>query len=137
MSIDHKAFTFNYTGFQTELAEILGKALAEKDVSALTQFIEENIAFLKDPYEAEALDPQWHAILSEDGFENDPHHLGDIALTKFYDPSKNIGLRNNWLRQREKFIQLMDYDYYTLGKKFGPVGNRFDPGKLGSFILSP
>src|SRR5262249_4326669 len=105
----------------------------------LTQFIDRNIAFLKDPDEGDPIDSQWRDSLFDNEVQllNDAHQIGNIALTKFYNPDRNIGLHYDWVHQSIRFDELFDYDYYTLGNKFGPVGNRFDPGKLGSFFQAP
>jgi hypothetical protein len=68
----------------------------------------------------------------------DPHQYGDFAVTKYYQPSEDIGLGNNWQGIQEMISgdpTLVESP--ILGTPLGPEGNRFDPGKMGSYFQSP
>ena len=59
MSIEQKAFLFDYDEFDGELREILEESLATGKISLLVGFVEANLAQLKDPHEGEMLDSDW------------------------------------------------------------------------------
>ncbi len=116
--MDHKAYAFDYAGFQRRLAPILYAALETGDAGPLRAFIEANRAELTDPYEGEPL---------EELPDGDVHELGDFALTAFYDPACDIGLADDWEEAGDA----------ALGVPFGPPSNLFDPGRMGSYFQSP
>lgn len=134
MSMEHRAFAFDHDRFAAELAPILDEALATGDVRQLVHFIESNRARLTDPYEGEPLGEDWRSMLETE----DAHQLGDFALTAYYSPRENIGLGYDWDSARQTLREAsLDADAIVLGTPFGAEGNRFDPGKMGSYFQSP
>jgi hypothetical protein len=134
MSIDHKAYLFDYDRFAIELKSNLEDALLTENINSLITFIQQNLSFLKHPDLGEPLDVNWKQML----VNKDVHEYGDFALTKFYDPEDCIGLSNDW----REIDDLLCYEFgegslITLGKLLGPKDNFFDPGKMGSYFQSP
>lgn len=138
MSMDHKAFLFDYGRFSEELLPILEKALSAGNHTGLRSFILHNLGSLADPYEGNPLTSDWEAMIET----RDAHQYGDFALTKYYDPSLDIGLGPTWFRLQDLIeTDLTDnglgIDYSPiLGRTVGPTDNLFDPGKMGSFFQS-
>src|SRR5690349_15161787 len=92
MSMEHKAFVFDWESFLQELSELLFSALVSDDTTRLKAWINSNVADLKDPYEGEPLTKDWEDTLDV----KDAHQYGDFALTKYYDPARDIGLGHEW-----------------------------------------
>lgn len=69
MTIDYKAFIFDYNAFVKELADILENALVTNENHILIAFIEDNLPYLKDPDEGEPLDSSWKEMIE----------IGDIS----------------------------------------------------------
>lgn len=132
MSIDHKAFLFDYDEFDGELREILEESLATGKSSLLVSFVEANLAQLKDPNEGEMLDSDWQSSLEF----HDAHEYGDFALTKYYDPKKDIGLGHAWEEAQEYLERVTGSGMHVLGETIGPRENLFDPGKQGAYFQS-
>jgi hypothetical protein len=126
MSMEHKAFVFNLSAFESELLPILYRSLERSDNGELFQFIDQNRESLVDPYEGEPLSGDWRSLLETE----DAHQLGDFALTKYYDPLEDIGVGHAWLSMSESVRNLL------LGRPVGPEANYFDPGKMGSYFQS-
>jgi hypothetical protein len=131
--MDHKAFLFDYDSFDRELRPILEEALRAGDYRRLVSFINANLDHLRDPYEGEPLGSDWEAMIET----QDPHQYGDFALTKYYDPTADIGLGTGW----ENLQELMASDPVLtespiLGDTIGPRDDPFDPGKMGSYVQS-
>lgn len=127
MSIKHKAFVFDYRAFERELMPLLVQSLEMNDASRLFEFVEANQTDLVDPYEGEPLNDDWRSMLEVE----DPHQVGDFALTKYYDPVTDIGIGSEWMSLVDTVRDLV------LGKPIGPRSNPFDPGKMGSYFQSP
>ena len=133
MTMEHRAFAFDFEAFVDELANPLLSALASGDIESLVKFIELNLAELKDPYEGNSLDASWREMIEF----ADAHQYGDFALTKFYDPANDIGLGTGWAVIEDLLNATIDHgEVIILGKPFGPTSNYFDPGKLGSYFQS-
>jgi hypothetical protein len=132
MAMEHKAFVFDFQGFEKELRPILEKALASNNSSELLRFIEANRASLKDPYEGEPLGEDWREMAEG----QDPHQWGDFALTKYYEPSDDRGLGPRWEALQSQLLAKLGKDQALLGKTVGPPANPFDPGKMGSYFQS-
>ncbi|MGL5806515.1 MAG: hypothetical protein ACRC2R_05385 [Xenococcaceae cyanobacterium] len=134
MSIDHKAYVFNYDRFQIELKDIIEEALASGNPNELITFIKNNLSYLKDPCEGKPLDGFWQdaiGILEVDNY-------GDFALTKFYQPQNCIGLGDKWSEIDDLLcFEFGELSLITLGKLLGTKENYFDPGKMGSYFQSP
>jgi hypothetical protein len=128
VSMEHKAYVFDYTGFQERVAPVMYEALDSGDVDELIRFVEENRAHLTDPYEGAPLGDDWLNFVET----RDAHQVGDFALTASYDPGANVGLGYEWERARDLLGEVV-----VLGKPFGPPTTPFDPGKMGSYFQSP
>jgi hypothetical protein len=132
MSMEHKAYLFDWGAFEREVRAILEQALRSQIGSAMVEFIAEHVAAIKDPYEGEALGPEWEQMLEA----KDVHQYGDFALTKYYDPTADIGLGHEWETSQEALAKLGFDASLVLGVVVGTDGNPFDPGKLGSYFQS-
>ena len=90
MSMDHKAYQLDYEPFESELAPLLAHALETSELDDLRTFVERNLSQLKHPSEGEPLGPDWRTLV-EPPAPNRPdlevQLWGDLALTKYYDPS--------------------------------------------------
>jgi hypothetical protein len=131
--MEHKAFLFDYDSFDRELRVILEDALRSGDHSKLVSFINAHMGDLRDPYEGEPLDANWEAMIEM----QDPHQYGDFALTKYYNPTADIGLGAAWHNLQELIANdptLVESP--ILGSTIGPQDNPFDPGKMGSYFQS-
>jgi hypothetical protein len=133
MSMDHKAFVFDYRSFELELKEILEAALDRNEIKDLNDFISANIIYLKDPDNEEHLSKNWRERLENYRY---PHNYGDFALTKFYDPNENIGLGSDWPQIDGILAGESKSCIALLGRPIGKNGNYFDPGKMGSYFQS-
>lgn len=63
MSLEHKAFVFDFYGFRGELKPILESSLLSGDISSLYEFIIANKDILVDPYQGETLDESWEDMI--------------------------------------------------------------------------
>lgn len=133
MSMDHKAFVFDTAGFEQHLRPLLETALASGNLSGLHTFILENFASLTDPNEGTPLMDDWDAVLGS----TDAQQLGDVALTRFYDPLQNLGLGPHWAALHDLLaLRWPELAPAVLGSVIGPPENLFDPGKMGSYFQS-
>jgi hypothetical protein len=131
MSMYHKAFVFDWAAFEREFLGLLVSALEEKETARLTAFIEANIETLSDPYEGEPLIEGWQSLLEN----KDVHELADFALTRYYDPAEDCGLGYDWTSLDD--LLSPSARAALLGNSLGPEGNRFDPGRMGSYFQTP
>lgn len=132
--MEHKAFVFDYAGFYDELYGILLAGLRFGSVAGLRDFISGNLNALKDPYEGKPLCGDWERMIEFP----DVHQYGDFALTKYYNPSEDIGLGHRWEHFQDLFGALGGLGWSpVLGEAIGPEENYFDPGKLGSYFQTP
>lgn len=135
MTMEHRAFLFDFVGFQRELAGILEAALRSESPSALVRFVDENRSSLRDPYEGEPLPDDWQHLVDS----TDPQQVGDLALTKFYNPKDDRGLGPAWEASAASVERIATSLGFSpvLGRTIGPAGRQFDPGKMGAYFLSP
>jgi hypothetical protein len=134
MSIEHKAFIFEYEKFSSELKETLEDALSSGSHSALRAFIVREKKQLKDPYEGEPLGEDWEEMIGE----ADPEQYGDICLTKYYEPSIDIGLGDDWEQVESELKNLgLNSGCVLFGLPIQGGSRNFDPGKIGSYFQSP
>ena len=133
MSMSHKAFVFDYDGFQSELRGLLEHSLQTGNAALLNEFINARRSELKDPYEGEPLDEGWESLLEC----KDAHQYGDFALTLYYGPSCDIGLGTDWQSIREALTLEGIGNQALIGEPVGPASRPFDPGKMGSYFQSP
>ena len=129
--MQHKAFAFDWTSFDRDLHAILVSALQDAEASHLVRFIDDNLDFIRDPYEGERLQPDWKTQLQN---VDDVQELGDFALTRYYAPDSDAGIGGAWLDLDESIEQLRDK---MLGHAIGPPDNLFDPGRMGSYFQTP
>ena len=127
--MEHKAFIFDYDRFERELLLVLRDALATNECSALISFIRQNIDSLTDPFEGEPLADNWEGMIETE----DAHQYGDFALTKYYDPSDDIGLGSVWQTVQE-YVPADRSISPILGCIVGSSEGPFDPGKMGSYF---
>src|SRR5262245_55387643 len=130
MSMDHKAYVFDYHAFKSELSGTLMDALSTGQTDSLVKFIEGNRESLTYPYgtmpdqqtwrdliePGDHLDESWQDLVETP----DAHTYGDFALTKFYDPADDIGLSHGWDEAETLLERELGHDYYVLGTPFGP-----------------
>lgn len=134
MSIEHKAFIFDYNAFVDELADILKDALINNENEKLINFIEDNLLNLKHPDEGDPLDCDWQKTIEIE----DASQYGDLAITKYYNPNWNIGIGYNWQELDDAIFSKLDLNISPLlGIRLGTTEKYFDPGKLGSYFQSP
>lgn len=136
MAMEHKAFLFNTTGFNKELASIIITAGLKNNEESLICFINENLEQLKSPYSGEELTAEWEEELEA----QDIQELSDFAMTKYYNPDYELGLHSLWDQFLEYFELLqLNYnaEYYVLGKSLESKDFILDPGRMGlGFINS-
>lgn len=132
MSFDHKAFAFEWTPFQVEMAGLLGQALRTGDASRLERFIDANLAVCASPYDGEKLNSGWRRSLTVAGLQE----IADFALTRYYDPSDDHGLHDEWGEIEGRLSETARNA--LLGTPFREGEHAvFDPGLMGSYFQSP
>ncbi|GAA4441632.1 hypothetical protein [Bremerella cremea] len=129
--MEHKAFIFDYEKFEHELLPLLQNALSTNECSSLISFIQQNMDSLTDPYEGEPLNDDWEGMIETE----DAYQYGDFALTKYYDPTDDIGLGSAWQNIQE-FIPADRTTSPILGSVVGANEDPFDPGKMGAYFQS-
>jgi len=133
MTIDHKAFVFDEAAFASELRPILEESLRTRSSYALVEFIDSRIGGLRNPYDGELLDQDWRESVET----SDVDTFGDFALTKYYDPTKDIGLGGDWESAQAFLIaKLGNIESPVLGRPVVCGTAIFDPGKMGSYFQS-
>jgi hypothetical protein len=131
MSMSHKAYAFDWRGFELDLLPLLEDALLADDSAQLETFIDDHREALTDPYEGEPLSDDWRAALEN----RDVHEYGDYALTRFYDPADDLGIAEEWLKVSERLPR--PAANALLGFPVGPPKRLFDPGRQGSYFQTP
>ena len=132
MSFDHKAFAFEWASFQKEMAGVLGHALRTGDASNLERFVDANVSACASPYDGEKLDAGWRRSLGVAGLQE----VADFALTKYYDPSDDHGLHEEWSEVESGLSE--SARLALLGTPFREGSDAvFDPGMMGSYFQSP
>ncbi len=130
MSMCHKAYALDYEAFAAELAPVLYRALETGHHDELAALIDANQSRLTLPWDGDPIPADWRSVL-EQGHD---HELGDLALTKYYDPAEDHGVQEHWLSIDEALPEMLRAS--LLGAPFGPKGNLFDPGRMGSYFQS-
>lgn len=130
--MEHKAFLFDYDAFASELAPVLQAALQSDDCEDLVAFVDTHLPHLRHPNEYHTLGEDWRNDLSE----VDVQAIGDLALTKYYDPRQDFGLGEAW-DDLWDFLEAYSLQEVMLGKTFGSGGVMFCPGSIGSYFQSP
>lgn len=132
MAMLHKAFMFDFAGFEAELKATLVGSLLSGETEPLKTFIEENMRFLEHPDGEGPLQDEWREQIPAE----DVHAYGDVALTKYYDPEGDIGLDEDWQELQDILAEYISDESPILGLPLGPPGNVFDPGRMGSYFQS-
>jgi hypothetical protein len=136
MSIEHKAWLLDYKAFHDELAGILFRALDTGELAELAAFIDTYHASMTDPWTWEPLPANWRAVLKERGDHWNAQTLGEVALTRYYDVTENVGLSYGFdaVHAYLKSAPALNNrgDALIGGYGFGPRGKRFDPGYMGT-----
>ena len=134
MSMCHKAYALDNPLFSRELAPVLFHALATGDISDLSSFVDTDAKALTFPWDGSPLPEDWLSVLQA----GDPHEIGDLALTKYYDVDDDCGLQEHWIEIDD---QLSDAarppDLASWARLSGRPENLFDPGRLGSYFQDP
>jgi hypothetical protein len=131
MSMQHRAYAFDWSAFVAELLPTLVRALAADDGRPLADFNDANRSELSDPYEGDPLPEDWRALLES----GDTQELADFALTRYYRPGDDHGVGSGWLAVIDALPP--EAASALLGKPVGPEGCWFDPGRMGSYFQSP
>jgi hypothetical protein len=131
MSMDHKAFAFDWNSFERDLLPILIGSLASGDGESIRAFIQEHRKRLLDPYEGNPLPDDWISLLET----GDVQELSDFALTLYYHPSEDQGVGPAW----SQLVQQLPTEIQAslLGDPIGTTTGRFDPGRMGSYFQTP
>ncbi len=130
--MEHKAFVFEFNGFQRELRPLLEGALASDNPASLIAFIKADLWSFRDPYEGDPVADDWEVLMEI----KDVHQYGDFALTKYYDPGADIGLGWEWEEIRLVLERELGTSAAVLGHPIAAQGRVFDPGKMGSYFQS-
>ncbi len=132
VSMSHKAFTFDWDAFDSNLAPILLASLDADDGAELAEFIEQERHRLTDPYNGDPLPEDWRSRLEAGGVQE----LADFALTRYYRVrGGDRGVGPAWLGLSESLSD--EQSQALLGAPFGIGDYWFDPGRLGSYFQSP
>jgi len=140
MSIEHKAWLLNYELFSDELADILFHALDFGETQILEGFIDQYHGSMTDLWTWKPLRQDWQEVLRKRLGTLDVLSLGDIALTRYYDPTDDVGLSYGFDALGKYLNSVADLrhiaDALIGGYWFGPKGKRFDPGGMGTGFVS-
>jgi hypothetical protein len=128
MSMSHKAFILDWDAFRLELAPLLESSLRDGDTTRLFQFGDRHLESLRDPNEGEMLGDDWAGGLGG----GDVQEVADYLLTRYYDPTEDVGLGEAWLGLEDHLDA--EQRRALLGQPFGPEGATFDPGRMGSYF---
>jgi hypothetical protein len=138
MSIDHKAYLFQYDKFQEELADALYRSLQTGIVLPLRVFINGHRGSLTDLATAKRLGKDWEQKYCRD---EDVQSYADLALTRYYDLTASLGLCYGFDALAVYLRSLPSLARHAGrligGRLFGPKGKRLDPGRMGTGLLSP
>ncbi|KAF0813556.1 hypothetical protein IGB42_01907 [Andreprevotia sp. IGB-42] len=127
MSLDHKAYQFDWNAFSASLLPLLQNALTNDNADALRGFIQANLNHCSSPHDGEPLDSGWETQLTA----HDIQELADFALTRHYDPAGNHGLGGAW---QSTAAHLPEAAQAAL---LGNALPGFDPGRQGAYFQTP
>lgn len=131
MSMEHKAFEFDWLPFERDLHHLIVDALSTRETRGVEAFVDENLTDLVDPYEGQPIAADWRNGL----VNRDTHEVADYALTRYYDPVQDYGIGSAWIGISDAIDEQVVNA--LLGQPIGPSHNRFDPGRFGSSFQSP
>lgn len=116
MSIDHKAWLFDSSRFELEIAQSLYRALSENSVAPLRK-----------------------ANLIRQDFD-DVHEAGEAAISTLLSTDQNYGLSYGfdflWRGMLAVPAVAEHAEELICGRLFGPPERRFDPGRMGTGFIS-
>lgn len=137
MSISHKAFLFDHTNFDAELAGVLHAALETDDVGGLRRLILDNRHVLLDLWTEAPPADDWEARI-EPAYR--VQQFADLAMTKYYDPRDDRGLGHGFDAPGAYLETVPGLGGWSsalyCGWLFGPSGRRLDPGSMGTGLVS-
>jgi hypothetical protein len=114
---------FDCDGYERELRPILDESLRGGSLEPLRAFIQRHREALKNPHDGQPLAEDWESRLGS----RDAHQYGDLAMTRFYEPSSNVGLGEEWDATEDVLTGVGVRGAILLGKLIGPRENLFDP----------
>jgi hypothetical protein len=129
--MSHKAYEFDWAGFERELAPLLREVLGNNDVEKLAEFVDRNREQCRDLSFGEPLTEAWRSDLTA----YDVQQVGDLALTKYYDPLEDFGLAESWMSLSDQLPA--EETRALIGEPFGAASVYFDPGYQGSYFQTP
>ena len=128
----HRAYPFDYGLFSQTFKPVLLDALDSGSAVLLAQFIDENYRQLRSPYDGSPVFSGWRKLFDA----SDVQVCGDVAMTKFYDPMRDIGLGGDWIEISECLCGVcpgLQGSSPVLGQVIGRTV-LFDPGRMGSYF---
>lgn len=131
MSMEHRAFLFDWKAFQSELLPVLQSALEIDRTQPLIDFIQMRLGRCRDPYEGLPLAASWRESLEV----GDVQEVADFALTAYYQPSEDRGLGSGWIEVQSALAP--EGQAALLGQPFGVGEAVFDPGRMGAYFQTP
>jgi hypothetical protein len=145
MSIDHKAWLFDYNAFEQEFASILFRALESGDTGPVKAFISQHHAALTNQWTEAPFGPLWEEELRRHPGKEleayDVQDYADIALTRYYDCTDARGLAHGWDALVAYMRSIPDLTLFAealvCGYTFGPERWPFDPGRMGTGFVPP
>lgn len=132
MTMVHKAYAFDWLAFERELLGVFDRAMATKDPAELHRFIDARREWLKDPFEGNPLTDEWWQREVDPA---DVHQVGEVALTRYFDPTEDWGLQSQWIHLDRRLPE--QARAAVLGQPIGPPDDPFDPGKQGTYFQTP
>jgi hypothetical protein len=133
MAIPHNAYALAYDAFQRELRPLLEGCIAENNPVLLQQFLRTHRPCLTDLTTERPLNVGWEENLDA----NDVDLLGATALTKYYDPTHNIGTLDDWHDLATAIDRVAGFPGVALGQRIGPPGHPLSPWGRDCFVQSP
>ena len=124
LTMEHKAYEFDWDGFSKELKPLMLEALSSGECFKILRFIEKHKEKVTDPYEGEPLLENWSEDLAFESLQN----ILDYALTKYYSVSNDLGLGYEWL------VLSDDLDEKESISLLGESVYEFNPGCYGSYF---
>lgn len=153
MSIEHRAYLFDYQAFAEELEETLTTALEDLSISGLRGWIDERRALLRMPHAGTPLPVNWWEALESslrdyDAYFDDVERriliriqrLAKICLGR-YTEEENLGLSYGfdalgaYLESIPTVARMANE--LICGTLFGPPGRRLDLSALGTGLVLP
>jgi len=131
--MEHKAFGFDWDAFESTLRPHLLSAQDGRP-EALVGFVRAHLDALVDPDEG---GPLTQDAVDEADSEGDVDYLAEMALTRFYDSSEDVGLGADYL-EIDAALQNAGLSpaAFLLGRTIEAGDGLFDPGKMGTYFCT-